>query len=113
VHRGQVLERVVKQSSFNIKNVIARMNISRTTYYNHINNKDLSIDIIAKYGRAIGYDFSSEFPEIKRAEAFIKAKEPKTFEEAMLERNMWREKYYDVLEKYNNCMERLAPPNKD
>lgn len=88
------------------------MNISRTTYYNHINNKDLSIDIIAKYGRAIGYNFSSEFPEIRRAEAFINTKEPKTFEEAMTERNIWREKYYEVLEKYNNCMERLDTFNK-
>lgn len=108
MHRGQVLERVVKQSSLSIKDVITRMNISRTTYYNHINNKDLSIDIIAKYGRVIGYNFSAEFPEIKRAEAFIKTREPKTFDEAMIERNMWREKYYDVLEKYNICMERLA-----
>jgi hypothetical protein len=107
VHRGEILERVVKQSSLSIKTVIVRMNISRTTYYNHINNKDLSIDIIAKYGRAIGYNFSSEFPEIKRTESFINTKEPKTFEEAMFERNSWREKYYDVLEKYNTCMERL------
>jgi len=112
VHRGEILERVVKQSSLSIKKVIARMNISRTTYYNHINNKDLSIDIIAKYGRVIGYNFSSEFPEIKRTEAFINTKEPKTFEEAMIERNTWREKYYDVLEKYNTCMERLNGFNK-
>lgn len=107
MHRGQVLERVVKQSSLSIKDIIARMSISRTTYYNHINNKDLSIDIIAKYGRAIGYNFSAEFPDIKRAEAFIKTREPETFDDAMLERNMWREKYYEVLEKYNSCMKRL------
>jgi predicted transcriptional regulator len=112
VHRGEILERVVKQSSLSIKTVITRMNISRTTFYNHINKKDLSLDIIAKYGRIIGYDFSADFPEIKRTEAFINTKEPKTFEEAIAERNTWREKYYDVLEKYNTCMERLDGFNK-
>lgn len=89
------------------------MNISRTTFYNHINKKDLSLDIIAKYGRTIGYDFSVEFPEIKRVETFINAKEPRTLEEAIAERSMWREKYYDVLEKYNKCMERLNNINEN
>lgn len=105
MHRGEILERVVKQSSLTIKQVASRMGISRSSYYNHIKEKDLSLDTIAKYGKVIGYDFSVEFPEIKRTESFISTKEPSTLEEAIAERNTWREKYYSILEKYNKCIE--------
>lgn len=104
MHRGQLLKKVVKSSGVSITALIKKVNYSRTSYYNHIDNKDLPLDIIAQYGKALGYDFSKNFPEIKELNNFID-KIPLTIEQATTEINYWKQRYYDLLEKYNELME--------
>jgi hypothetical protein len=37
---------------------------------------------------------------------FIYGSEPTTIEEAIQQRNQWKEKYYALMEKYVKCMEK-------
>lgn len=70
---------------------------------------DLSFDIIEKYGKALSFDFTKVFPEMIRYIAFAEPKtdygEALTFDTLIKQRDQWRDKYYDLLEKYNKLIE--------
>jgi hypothetical protein len=86
------------------------VHFSRTSYYNHINNKDLSLDILAQYGKALGIDFSVDIPQLKQVQNFIR-KAPLNLKDAISEINYWKDKYYELLEKYNFSIEERLPKN--
>ena len=65
-HKGQIVERIVRQSGYTLTRLATRLNISRNTLYNKFNNPNLSFDFIMKVGEIISYDFSIDFPEMKR-----------------------------------------------
>jgi hypothetical protein len=110
VHRGQLLKKAVKSSGIPITTLIKRVGYSRTSYYNHIDDKDLPLDTIAQYGKALGIDFSINIPQIKELKNFI-YKPPLNLEDAIQEINYWKDKYYEVLEKYNFSIEQRLPKN--
>lgn len=104
IHRGSLLEAAVKSSSIKISQMVKRMNISRGTYYNHINDPQLSYEQMAAYGKELKYDFTQDIPEMKKflfeePEAMYQA--PKNLKEAIEQRDYWREKYYQLMEKYH------------
>lgn len=90
--------------------VTKKAGYKRGTYYLHIKKDDLALSILESYGKAIGYDFSEEIPEM---EALIIEEplnnynsEPVTIEEAIAKMNEWKEKYLELMEKYLKCLER-------
>ena len=100
-HRGGILEAVVKRSPVKITQLVKRMGISRGTYYNHINDPKLQFEIIEQYGKILNYDFSGDFPDMKKY--FFEDPEgdynmPKTIEEAIEQRDYWKNKYIKLLE---------------
>jgi len=103
-HRGELLKTIVDSSGMKIESVARKAGYSRTSYYNHINDADLSIHILFKYGQAVNYDFSNEFPEILEL-AKIKNSTPTTLAQAIREIDHWKEKYFSLLEKYNSILE--------
>ena len=65
-HKGQVVERIVRQNGYTLTRLAKRLNISRNTLYNKFSTPNLSFDFIRKVGEIISYDFSIDFPEMKR-----------------------------------------------
>lgn len=104
MHRGQLLKNIVRNSGISVTTLVKRVGYSRTTYYNHINNKNLELDILDQYGRALGYDFSKDIPEINQIKSFIE-REPLTIKEAISQRDQWKAKYFELIEKYNSLLE--------
>ena len=108
IHRGQVLSAVVEASNLNKTDVAEKAGYSRSSYYNHIEDKNLPYHILAAYGKAIKYDFTEEFPEMPKylfedpAENYNKAP---TIEEITQSRDYWKDKYVELLEKYNKLIE--------
>lgn len=106
-HRGALLEDAVNERHVNISQMVKRMGISRGTYYNHIQDPDLSLEQLAKYGRVIGHDFSQQLPEMKRLvleEPESLYQTPKTIEEAIAQRDYWRGLYYKTLQQLNQVL---------
>ena len=103
IHRGELLEAVVQERSVNISQMVKRMGISRGTYYNDRINPGLSYERLAAYGKVLKHEFSQDLPDMKRMvleENEPPYKKPKTFTEAIEQRDYWREKYYQLMEKY-------------
>jgi hypothetical protein len=94
----------VQASAINITQMVKRMGISRSTYYNHCQQPNLSLEKLAQYGQVIKHDFSVELPEMKQysvEEAEVPYIIPKTMDEAMAQRDYWRERYYGLLERFH------------
>jgi hypothetical protein len=105
IHRGQLLEAAVKASRHKVTVVIERAGYSRSSYYKHRKEKDLDFHILTRYGRALKHDFREDLPEMPKymieepEEQYGKAL---TLQEAIRQRDQWKEKYYDLLELYHN-----------
>ncbi len=81
----------------------------RGTYYLHRKKESLSLDILKKYEKGLGNDFSEDIPEmaqfIVEEEDHIYKKEPATLKEALKEIDHWKDKYYELMEKYQRLLE--------
>jgi len=109
IHRGELLRDVIQNSDLTITQVVKKAGYSRGSYYLHIQDPSLPFDILEKYGRALHYDFTNDLPQMPKYlvdDGFQKRFQPKTFEEALEDRDYRRDKYIALLERYNALMER-------
>ena len=108
LNRGQILASVVEASNLTKEEVARRAGYTRSAYYKHIENPQLNYHILMAYGRALKHDFTEEFTDMPRyimeevSETYGK---PKTLEEALNLLEQWKNKYLDLLEKYNRLIE--------
>lgn len=107
-HRGRILAIAVEATGRNKEEVAEKAGYSRSAYYKHIEIQDLDYSILIAYGKAIQHDFTIELPEMPKyvlqdpIEVYGK---PKNLEEAVNIINMWKDKYVELLEKYNRLIE--------
>lgn len=92
------------------KGVLAvKAGYKRGTYYLHIKDPDLSDAILNKYAKALDYDFSQDIPGIEKQlidePSTEYGNEPKTLQEAKVQTDFWRQKYYELLDKYVKVIE--------
>lgn len=114
IHRGEILEKIVRkwsdENGMTLKDIAENIGYHRNIVYRHFNDPRLSYSIIYKYGKAIGYDFSVQFPEMNK-EIFNIEKDlgkenlsPETIEQYKKEIEHWRGKYIALLEHYNTII---------
>ncbi|HEU4472865.1 MAG TPA: hypothetical protein VFR58_17345 [Flavisolibacter sp.] len=107
IHRGQLLEDVVKASGIKKEKVALKAGYQRTSYYKHIKEPELPYHILAAYGKAIKYDFTELFPEMPKylfqepEEAYNKEL---TLDEARSQIDYWKNKYIELLEQFNKLV---------
>ena len=107
-NRGQILAAAVEATGLNKEDVAIKAGYSRSSYYKHIDNPDLEFHILIAYGRAIKHDFTEEFPDMPKylmEDPEETYSQPLSLEEAIRQRDSWKDKYIILLEKYNKMME--------
>jgi hypothetical protein len=103
-HRGEIVERAVRQSGYPLTKLASRLGKSRRWIYNAFENAQLPIDYILHIGKIIHYDFSDEIEELHSKAHH--AEDPFLHPYAAgKDAEFWRTKYYDLLEKYNQLLE--------
>lgn len=100
-HRGEYLKAAVKKSGFKITALTQGAGYDRSSYYNHITDPFLPLRILYKYAKVLKQDFSKDFPEIKDFEE-RSSTTINTFEEMERDRNFWKEKYFELVDKLAN-----------
>lgn len=107
-HKGEILEKVISKKNPNKTDVGRIMGYDRATIYRHYKDPDLEDGIILKYGKAFKYDFSKEFPHLTQYVNLLQEPladyKPFTISEALKEIDYWKDKYIDLLEKYNQVL---------
>lgn len=94
-----------------ISTVTKKAGYTRGSYYLHIKKKDLSLDILREYGRALNHDFSYEIPEIEHLVGdphapYTKETVLPPVEDVIREMDMWRNKYYELSDRYNELSDK-------
>jgi transcriptional regulator with XRE-family HTH domain len=66
MHRGQRVEKIVRNSGYSLTKLAEILGISRNTLYNRFNESCLDYRFIIEIGNIIYYDFTIDFPEVKQ-----------------------------------------------
>ncbi|WP_345952722.1 helix-turn-helix transcriptional regulator [Mucilaginibacter sp. PAMB04168] len=110
-HYGQIVEKVIRRDGYSISELARLMNVNRRSVYNWFNKKRLKTDIVFRIGGVLNYDFSTEFPELFRANEFgylsDNAPVQMAHDEVQTEPTFdkqWKDKYIVLLEKYNELL---------
>jgi hypothetical protein len=101
-HRGELVEKAVRESGFPIAELARRMKKSRRHIYNLFENPHLSLDEISQIGKIIHYDFSELFTEVSKSKSLVEEPAAIYGDSAAY----WKDKYITLLEKYNALLEK-------
>lgn len=101
-HHGEILEKVIRRTGPSLTDLAKLLNVNRRSTYNWFMQQRLKPEIILKIGRAIGHDFSVEFPGLFTSDDF-KVEPAEAKREGSID--VWKEKYIDLLERYNALLE--------
>jgi len=102
-HYGSIVEKVVRREGHSLTYLAKEIGVNRRSLYNWFLQQRLNTEVIIKVGRAINHDFSAEFPKLFVPEDFeTNAKTNLATHPTSTENiNVWKEKYIDLLERYN------------
>lgn len=94
-HKGEYLNWVVRTKGIKITVLTEKVGVDRSTFYNHIKDPMLPYSVIAKYGKILNHDFSSEYPKLQEDNS-DNGPIITTFEEMQRDRDFWKSKYQDL-----------------
>lgn len=109
-HIGKILNSVAENHALPKVEIIRKAGYeSQSTYYKHISQANLSFKILYKYAKAMDYGFSKELPEFKKWLEENNLPEMGNDNKELIrltkEVNKWKEKHFELLEKYHVLLE--------
>lgn len=114
-HRGQIVEKIVRQSGYSLTRLAKSLGISRNTLYNRFQNPNLGYSFILDVSNIIHYNFSPEFPEMKEAIELGGEGPISSIDRGTAELLRVKGKYIKLLERYTRLqgiLARLASKNE-
>ncbi len=109
-HKGQILEKAVRESGMPLTKLTKRLKKSRRWIYNAFENPNVSIDYVLEIGKIIHHDFSEDIEELRKYRtmaAFMHLENASEIDERESgSQDYWKNKYLKLLEKYNQLLER-------
>lgn len=109
-HHGKIIERVVRRTNMSLSELSKYMGVNRRSIYNWFNLPQIKPEVVYRLGRVIQHDFSHEFPEFFSSEDFKTDGDQNnrfTLQQAEAhagDEEFWKNKYIDLLEKFNRSM---------
>ena len=105
-HKGETIEIITRRHGYPLKKIAKLMNISRSTLYNRFKDPNVSDDFIINLSKAIDYDLSKEFPDIKNKLNPGEVTESASTYQRLDSRELLllQKKYYQLLEDYNSLL---------
>ncbi len=102
-HKGQIVEKAIRDSGYSITKVVEKLGKSRRWIYHLFQNPNAPIDFILDIGKIIHYDFYSEIEELKPV-----IKESKTIDILGDSTEYWRSKYYKLMEDHHELIKKYT-----
>lgn len=109
-HSGEILKKIIESGEVPISRIAKHLNVDRSTIYRSFDKPEIPIEFLLSVGKAINKDMSEFFPEVIQAQQEPPSNygAPRSYTELVDESKYWKDKYIDVLEKYNKLLnERL------
>ena len=103
-HRGEILEQAIRGSNMSLSMISKKLHKSRQYLYNLFDNPNIQTDTLLEIGNIIHYDFSKEIQELNRIN--------NQSIEVDNSVNYWKDRYLELLEKYNQLLEQNLDSKK-
>lgn len=107
-HKGEIIEKAVRESGFSITRLAERMGKSRRWVYQIFESRAVPVDYIIAIGKIIHHDFAEDIEDLKRYKLNVAQQitnDPQRgFGNDKDEVEYWKNKYLSVLEKYNDLL---------
>ncbi len=107
-HKGEIIEKAVRESGFSITRLAKRMGKSRRWVYQIFESRTVPVDYVLEIGKIIHHDFTEDIKELKTYKVSMARQmlsEPvQAFGNDKEEVEYWKNKYLAVLEKYNDLL---------
>lgn len=103
IHRGEILEKAVRNSGYTISFIAKKIHYNRKSMYDFFENALLPLDILIRIGSVINHDFSMSIPELNYIPGRPEVNECELstkIREVSNEKDNWKEKYYSLLEEH-------------
>ncbi|MBE9582919.1 hypothetical protein IM792_00520 [Mucilaginibacter sp. JRF] len=110
-HHGELLEHAVRSRGISLTDLANELNVNRRTIYNWFESPFLKKAIMYRIGLTINHDFSAEFPQYFTSEDFSNDKVRHS--NSLVANNQtteWKDKYIDLLERYNLLLSDMSVP---
>ncbi|WP_255496339.1 helix-turn-helix domain-containing protein [Mucilaginibacter sp. FT3.2] len=114
IHHGKIIELVIRREGYSISELARLAKVNRRSVYYWFNQQYLKTELIYQVGIYIKHDFSVEFPHLFKTEDFSQMspqaglrsdKAPPPDQHGS---EYWKDKYLDILEKYNLLLTKIA-----
>ncbi|MCH2223624.1 MAG: hypothetical protein MK066_02560 [Crocinitomicaceae bacterium] len=107
-HKGEIIEKAVRESGYSITKLAKQMGKSRRWVYQIFDSSNVPIDYILGIGKIIYHDFSEDIKDlraynVKRTEQLLH-EAPQTFSSKEEESEHWKNKYLVLLERYHELL---------
>jgi plasmid maintenance system antidote protein VapI len=107
-HKGEIIEKAVRDSGYSITRLAERMDRSRRWVYQIFESRIVPVDYILAIGKIIHHDFTEEIKELQTYKMSITkhmtSDQAQSFGNEKGEVEYWKNKYLAVLEKYNDLL---------
>jgi predicted transcriptional regulator len=116
-HKGEIIEKAVRQSGYSITKLAKKLRKSARWMYYMFESSNVSIDYILEIGEILHHDFSNDIKELKKYKILNEIqviKESGTiYKSKQEELEYWKNKYLGLLEKHNELLLALTQQNKN
>ena len=103
-HKGEIVEKYVRQSGISITRLSRQVKKSRRWVYQLFANPNAPLDYILEIGKVIHHDFSEDIDELRR---YRQSRQPMVAVDpnySLKDDDYWKNKYLDLLEEYNSLL---------
>lgn len=103
-HRGEIVERAIRQSGYPISSIAKKLGKSRRWMYLMFDNTQVDLETVMSIGNIIHHDFSDEIKELgsMNNNSFSDPDNPYNNQT----KEYWKNKYLKLLEDYNELLKR-------
>lgn len=103
-HRGEIVERAIRQSGYPISAIAKKIGKSRRWMYLMFDNTQVDIETILTIGNIIHHDFSDEIKELNSINTNSVGDPENPYNNQSKE--YWKNKYLKLLEDYNELLKK-------
>jgi CRISPR/Cas system-associated exonuclease Cas4 (RecB family) len=103
-HRGEIVERAIRQSGYPISSIAKKLGKSRRWMYLMFDNTQVDIETVISIGNIIHHDFSDEIKELNSINTSSFSDPENTYNNQTKE--YWKNKYLKLLEDYNELLKK-------
>lgn len=104
-HRGEIVERAIRQSGYPISTIAKKLGRSRRWMYLMFDNTQIDLETVIAIGNIIHHDFSDEIKELSSINTNTVADPENAYNNQSKE--YWKNKYLKLLEDYNELLKKV------